>query len=94
MICGAPNVHADMWTNLVAAKSTIPASLMTLSRSCWMRDRCEILVGASLAADRLAVVRITREYQINERDIPAGVTLQAGCELCWKSLVGRLRAGN
>ncbi len=76
------NVSCWYVDNLVAAKKySSQQVLMTLSRSCWMRDRCVEILNARACWRRLtklAVVRITRSIEINERDIPAGVTLQAG----------------
>ena len=40
VVCGAPNVHADMWAIGCHQKAPSQQVLMTPSRSCWMRDRC------------------------------------------------------
>ena len=81
VVCGAPNVHADMWAIWLPPKSTVPASF----------DEDEPFVlgarplrgvlsqGMLAAADELAIGADHEGIiEIHEHDVPAGVELTAG----------------
>ena len=81
VVCGAPNVHADMWAIWLPPKSTVPASFDDAEP--FVLDarplRGILSQGMLAAADELAIGTDHEGIiEINERDIPAGVTLQAG----------------
>ena len=81
VVCGAPNVHADMWAIWLPPKSTVPASFDDAEP--FVLDarplRGVLSQGMLAAADELAIGTDHEGIiEINERDIPAGVTLQAG----------------
>ena len=81
VVCGAPNVHADMWAIWLPPKSTVPASFDDTEP--FVLDarplRGILSQGMLAAADELAIGTDHEGIiEINERDIPAGVTLQAG----------------
>ena len=81
VVCGAPNVHADMWAIWLPPKSIVPASFDDAEP--FVLDarplRGILSQGMLAAADELAIGADHRGIiEINERDIPAGVTLQAG----------------
>lgn len=81
VVCGAPNVHADMWAIWLPPKSTVPASF----------DEDEPFVlgarplrgvlsqGMLAAADELDIGADHEGIvEIHEHDVPAGVELTAG----------------
>ena len=81
VVCGAPNVHADMWAIWLPPGSTVPASF----------DDAEPFVlgarplrgvlsqGMLAAADELAIGTDHKGIiEITENDLPSGVELQAG----------------
>ena len=81
VVCGAPNVHADMWAIWLPPGSTVPASF----------DDAEPFVlgarplrgvlsqGMLAAADELAIGTDHKGIiEITENDLPSGVDLQAG----------------
>ena len=81
VVCGAPNVHADMWAIWLPPKSTVPASFDDAEP--FVLDarplRGILSQGMLAAADELAIGTDHEGIiEINERDIPAGITLQAG----------------
>ena len=81
VVCGAPNVHADMWAIWLPPKSTVPASFDDAEP--FVLDarplRGILSQGMLAAADELAIGTDHEGIiEINERDIPVGVTLQAG----------------
>lgn len=81
VVCGAPNVHADMWAIWLPPKSIVPASFDDAEP--FVLDarplRGILSQGMLAAADELAIGTDHEGIiEINERDIPAGVTLQAG----------------
>ena len=81
VVCGAPNVHADMWAIWLPPKSTVPASFDDVEP--FVLDarplRGILSQGMLAAADELAIGTDHEGIiEIDERDIPAGVTLQAG----------------
>ena len=81
VVCGAPNVHADMWAIWLPPDSTVPASF----------DDAEPFVlgarplrgvlsqGMLAAADELAIGTDHKGIiEITENDLPSGAELQAG----------------
>lgn len=81
VVCGAPNVHADMWAIWLPPGSTVPASF----------DDAEPFVlgarplrgvlsqGMLAAADELAIGTNHKGIiEITENDLPSGAELQAG----------------
>lgn len=81
VVCGAPNVHADMWAIWLPPGSTVPASF----------DDAEPFVlgarplrgvlsqGMLAAADELAIGTDHKGIiEITENDLPSGAELQAG----------------
>ena len=105
VVCGAPNVHADMWAIWLPPKSTVPASFDDAEP--FVLDarplRGILSQGMLAAADELAIGTDHEGIiEINECDIPAGVTLQAARVLlkflvwmitCWKLRIRCLRTG-
>lgn len=81
VVCGAPNVHADMWAIWLPPKSTVPASFdddepfVLDARSL----RGVLSQGMLAAADELAI-GMDHEgiVEIYEHDVPVGVELTAG----------------
>ena len=81
VVCGAPNVHADMWAVWLPPKATVPASyddaepFVLDSR----KLRGVMSSGMLAAGDELA---INSDHdgivELTERDLPKGRTLQAG----------------
>lgn len=81
VVCGAPNVHADMWTVWLPPNSTVPASFddaepFVLNAR---KLRGVLSQGMLAAADELAIgTDHDGIVEIRERDTPKGVVLQAG----------------
>ena len=81
VVCGAPNVHADMWAIWLPPKSTVPASFD--DDEPFVLDarplRGVLSQGMLAAADELAIGADHEGIvEIRERDLPAGVELTAG----------------
>ena len=81
VVCGAPNVHADMWAIWLPPKSTVPASFD--DDEPFVLDarplRGVLSQGMLAAADELAIGGDHEGIvEITEHDIPAGVELQVG----------------
>ena len=81
VVCGAPNVHADMWAIWLPPKSTVPASFD--DDEPFVLDarplRGVLSQGMLAAADELAIGTDHEGIiEIRERDVPAGVELTAG----------------
>ncbi len=81
VVCGAPNVHADMWAIWLLPKSTVPASFD--DDEPFVLDarplRGVLSQGMLAAADELAIGADHEGIvEIRERDVPAGVELTAG----------------
>ena len=81
VVCGAPNVHADMWAVWLPPKSTVPASFD--DDEPFVLDarplRGVLSQGMLAAADELAIGTDHEGIvEIHERDVPAGVELTAG----------------
>ena len=81
VVCGAPNVHADMWAIWLPPKSTVPASFD--DDEPFVLDarplRGVLSQGMLAAADELAIGTDHEGIiEIHEHDMPAGVELQAG----------------
>lgn len=81
VVCGAPNVHADMWTVWLPPNSTVPASFDDAEP--FVLDarklRGVLSQGMLAAADELAIgTDHDGIVEIRERDTPKGVALQAG----------------
>ena len=81
VVCGAPNVHADMWAIWLPPKSTVPASFdddepfVLGARPL----RGVLSQGMLAAADELAIGTDHEGIvEIREQDVPAGVELTAG----------------
>ena len=81
VVCGAPNVHADMWAIWLPPKSTVPASFdddepfVLGARPL----RGVLSQGMLAAADELAIGTDHEGIaEIHEHDVPAGVELTAG----------------
>lgn len=83
VVCGAPNVQADMWAVWLPPASTVPASM--LEGEPFMLDarklRGVLSQGMLAAADELA---IGTDHEgivaLTPRDLPAGKTLQPGAD--------------
>ena len=81
VVCGAPNVHADMWAIWLPPKSTVPASFD--DDEPFVLDarplRGVLSQGMLAAADELDI-GMDHEgiVEIREQDVPAGVELRAG----------------
>mgnify|MGYP001013182658 FL=1 len=81
VVCGAPNVHADMWTVWLPPNSTVPASFddaepFVLNAR---KLRGVLSQGMLAAADELAIgTDHDGIVEIRERDMLKGVALQAG----------------
>ncbi len=81
VICGAPNVHADMWAIWLPPKSTVPASFD--DDEPFVLDarplRGVLSQGMLAAADELDIGTDHEGIiEIHEHDVPAGVELMAG----------------
>ena len=81
VVCGAPNVHADMWAIWLPPKSTVPASFD--DDEPFVLDarplRGVLSQGMLAAADELDIGTDHEGIvEITEHDIPAGVELQVG----------------
>ena len=81
VVCGAPNVHADMWAIWLPPKSTVPASFD--EDEPFVLDarplRGVLSQGMLAAADELAIGTDHEGIiEIHEHDVPAGVELTAG----------------
>ena len=81
VVCGAPNVHADMWAVWLPPNSTVPASFD--DDEPFVLDarplRGVLSQGMLAAADELAIGTDHEGIiEITERDVPAGVELTAG----------------
>ena len=81
VVCGAPNVHADMWAIWLPPKSTVPASFD--DDKPFVLDarplRGVLSQGMLAAADELAIGTDHEGIiEIHEHDVPAGVELRAG----------------
>ena len=81
VVCGALNVHADMWAIWLPPKSTVPASFD--DDEPFVLDarplRGVLSQGMLAAADELAIGTDHEGIiEIREQDVPAGVELRAG----------------
>lgn len=81
VVCGAPNVHADMWAIWLPPKSTVPASFD--DDEPFVLDarplRGVLSQGMLAAADELAIGTDHEGIiEIHEHDVPAGVELTVG----------------
>jgi phenylalanine--tRNA ligase, beta subunit len=81
VVCGAPNVHADMWAIWLPPKSTVPASFD--DDEPFVLDarplRGVLSQGMLAAADELDIGTDHEGIvEIKEHDVPAGVELAAG----------------
>ena len=81
VVCGAPNVHADMWAIWLPPKSTVPASFD--DDEPFVLDarplRGVLSQGMLAAADELAIGADHEGIvEIKEHDVSAGVELSAG----------------
>ena len=81
VVCGAPNVHADMWAIWLPPKSTVPASFD--DDEPFVLDarplRGVLSQGMLAAADDLDIGTDHEGIvEIKEHDVPAGVELAAG----------------
>ena len=81
VVCGAPNVHADMWAIWLPPKSAVPASFD--DDEPFVLDarplRGVLSQGMLAAADELAIGTDHKGIvEIHEHDVPAGVELTAG----------------
>lgn len=81
VVCGAPNVHADMWAIWLPPGSTVPASFDdTEPFVLGARPLRGVLSqGMLAAADELAIGTDHKGIiEITENDLPSGAELQAG----------------
>lgn len=81
VVCGAPNVHADMWAIWLPPKSAVPASFD--DDELFVLDarplRGVLSQGMLAAADELDIGTDHEGIvEIHEHDVPAGVELTAG----------------
>ena len=81
VVCGAPNVHADMWAIWLPPKSTVPASFD--DDEPFVLDarllRGVLSQGMLAAADELAIGTDHEGIvEITEHDVPSGAELRAG----------------
>ncbi|MFC2317348.1 MAG: phenylalanine--tRNA ligase subunit beta [Candidatus Saccharimonas sp.] len=81
VVCGAPNVHADMWAVWLPPNSTVPASFDDAEP--FVLDarklRGVLSQGMLAAADELAIgTDHDGIVEIRERDMPKGIALRAG----------------
>lgn len=83
VVCGAPNVQADMWAVWLPPASTVPASILegepfTLDAR---KLRGVLSQGMLAAADELAIgTNHEGIVALTPRDLPAGKTLQPGAD--------------
>ena len=83
VVCGAPNVQADMWAVWLPPASTVPASILegepfTLDAR---KLRGVLSQGMLAAADELAIGTDHEGIVVlTPRDLPAGKTLQPGAD--------------
>lgn len=81
VVCGAPNVHADMWAIWLPPGSTVPASFDDAEPFVLGARplRCVLSQGMLAAADELAIGTDHKGIiEITENDLPSGAELQAG----------------
>lgn len=81
VVCGAPNVHADMWAVWLPPGSTVPSTFDDAEPFVLgARELRGVLSQGMLAAgDELAInADHAGIIEITERDLPAGRSLQAG----------------
>ena len=81
VVCGAPNVHADMWAVWLPPNSTVPASFADAEPFVLgaRKLRGVLSQGMLAAADELAIgTDHDGIVEISGRDMPKGVVLQAG----------------
>lgn len=81
VVCGAPNVHADMWAVWLPPNSTVPASFADAEPFVLgaRKLRGVLSQGMMAAADELAIgTDHDGIVEISGRDMPKGVVLQAG----------------
>ena len=80
VVCGAPNVHADMWAIWLPPKSTVPASFDDEPFVLDARPLRGVLSQGMLAAADELDIGTDHEgiVEIHEHDVPAGVELTAG----------------
>lgn len=81
VVCGAPNVHADMWAVWLPPNSTVPASFADAEPFVLgaRKLRGVLSQGMLAAADELAIgTDHDGIVEIRERDMPKGAVLQAG----------------
>ena len=81
VVCGAPNVHADMWAIWLSPGSTVPASFDDTEP--FVLDarplRGVLSQGMLAAADELAIGTDHKGIiEITENDLPSGAELRAG----------------
>ena len=84
VVCGAPNVHADMWAIWLPPGSTVPVSFDdTEPFVLGARPLRGVLSqGMLAAADELAIGTDHKGIiEITENDLPSGAELQAGAHL-------------
>ena len=81
VVCGAPNVHADMWAVWLPPNSTVPASFADAEPFVLgaRKLRGVLSQGMLAAADELAIgTDHDGIVEISGRDMPKGIALQAG----------------
>lgn len=81
VVCGAPNVHADMWAVWLPPNSTVPASFADAEPFVLgaRKLRGVLSQGMLAAADELAIgTDHDGIVEIGEQDVPKGVVLRAG----------------
>lgn len=81
VVCGAPNVHADMWAVWLPPNSTVPASFADAEPFVLgaRKLRGVLSQGMLAAADELAIgTDHDGIVEISGRDMPKGAVLQAG----------------
>ena len=81
VICGAPNVHADMWAVWLPPNSTVPASFADAEPFVLgaRKLRGVLSQGMLAAADELAIgTDHDGIVEISGRDMPKGIALRAG----------------
>ena len=81
VVCGAPNVHADMWAVWLPPNSTVPASFADAEPFVLgaRKLRGVLSQGMLAAADELAIgTDHDGIVEISGRDMPKGIALRAG----------------